>query len=184
MFVNGALADGPQRLPVQHTEGLILGRSGPVSIQFRANPEPNVQWYVDGVSIPQGVQNGRYEASMPENMGAGEWKATLVIDSVTLEDTTKEYYLKASNEFGHMEYTAVINSSQNDNSKPLLDKLLFALDHITYISTDDVLSFTFSRRSGHWMDRADRDHCPDCGLERRAAGSRPEDWPLVFRRSV
>lgn len=45
-------------------------------------------------------------------MGGGVFNVSLTIASLTLEDTTKDYYLKASNEFGTQDYTVRISSSE------------------------------------------------------------------------
>lgn len=100
-----------------HVDGLVLGQTAVVNLTIRANPMPRVEWYVEGASIPQGGQRDRFEASVPQPGGPGEWIATLIIADLSLEDTTKEYYLKASNEFGATEYTVLINSSGNDSGK-------------------------------------------------------------------
>lgn len=104
-------------LPAFHVNGLVLGQTAMVNFTFRANPQPRVEWYVDGTSIPQGGQRERFEATVPQPSGPGEWMATLIIAELNLEDTTKEYFLKASNEFGATEYTVLINSSNSDTSK-------------------------------------------------------------------
>lgn len=104
-------------LPAFHVDGLTLGQTAMVNFTFRANPMPRIEWYVDGTSIPQGGQRERFEATAPHSNVAGEWTTTLIIAELNLEDTTKEYFLKASNEFGATEYTILINSSNNDTSK-------------------------------------------------------------------
>lgn len=101
-----------------HVDGLVLGQTAMVNFLFRANPKPRIEWYVDGTSIPQGAQRDRFEASEPRPSDEpGEWATTLTIADLTLEDTTKEYYVKATNEFGATEYKVLINSSANDSSE-------------------------------------------------------------------
>lgn len=100
-------------LPDTNVDGLELGTTAMVPFIFRANPQPKIEWYVDGTSIPQGGQRDRFEATVPEATGPGEWRTTLIIADLNLEDTTKEYFLKASNEFGATEYKILINSSNN-----------------------------------------------------------------------
>lgn len=107
-------------LPAVHVDGLVLGQTAMVNFTFRANPQPRIEWYVDGTSIPQGGQRERFEATAPQATGPGEWMTTLIIAELNLEDTTKEYFLKASNEFGATEYTVLINSSNNDTSKEII----------------------------------------------------------------
>lgn len=104
-------------LPDVHMNGFVLGQTAMVNFTFRANPQPRIEWMVDGIAVPQGDQRDRYEASIPQATGPGEWMTTLTIADLNLEDTTKPYVLKASNEFGTTEYTVLINSSNNDTSK-------------------------------------------------------------------
>lgn len=107
-------------LPDFNVDGLELGTTAMVPFTFRANPQPKIQWYVDGTSIPQGGQVERFEATVPEQTGPGEWRTTLIIADLNLEDTTKEYFLKASNEFGATEYKILINSSGSGSSEDYL----------------------------------------------------------------
>ena len=104
-------------LPDFHVDGLELGTTAMVPFIFRANPQPKIEWYVDGTSIPQGSQRERYEATVPEQNAPGEWRTVLTIAALNLEDTTKEYYLKASNEFGATEYKILINSSNSGSGE-------------------------------------------------------------------
>lgn len=105
-----------------------------VNVTFRANPQPQIEFYVDGTSIPQGGQRDRFEATVPVNVGPSEWMTTLIIADLSLEDTTKEYFLKASNQFGATEYRILINSTNNDTSKRF-GGIIFAKEAINQLTT-------------------------------------------------
>lgn len=64
------------------------------------------------MQIQQGTRNGRYEAYEPQDLGRGEFNVALSIAGLTLEDTTKDYLLRASNEFGTQDYQVRISSSE------------------------------------------------------------------------
>ncbi|XP_037041947.1 fasciclin-3 isoform X3 [Bradysia coprophila] len=102
----------PQPLPEIKVYGVILGSDAVINATIKANPRPRTEWIVDGIAIPQGTQNGRYESYEPIDLGSGVFNVSLTIASLTLEDTTKMYYLKASNEFGTQEYSVRISSSE------------------------------------------------------------------------
>lgn len=102
----------PQPQPEIKVYGVILGSDAVINATIKANPRPRTEWIVDGVAIPQGSQNGRYESYEPMDLGNGVFNVSLTIASLTLEDTTKMYYLKASNEFGTQEYSVRISSSE------------------------------------------------------------------------
>ncbi len=91
---------------------MILGSDAVINATIAANPRPRTEWTVDGVTIPQGTQNGRYESYEAFDLGNGIFNVSLTIASLTLEDTTKTYYLRASNEFGSQDYTVRISSSE------------------------------------------------------------------------
>ncbi|KAJ6633129.1 Fasciclin-3, partial [Pseudolycoriella hygida] len=100
----------PQPLPVINVYGVVLGSDAVINATINSNPRPRTEWLIDGVSIPQGTQNGRYESYEPVDLGGGVFNVSLTIAGLTLEDTTKEYFLKASNEFGTQDYTVRISS--------------------------------------------------------------------------
>uniref|UniRef100_A0A7G3ADH6 Putative cell adhesion molecule 4 n=1 Tax=Lutzomyia longipalpis TaxID=7200 RepID=A0A7G3ADH6_LUTLO len=102
----------PQPLPLVKLYGLILGSTGLVNVTIRANPRPLTEWHIAGNTIQQGSRNGRYEAYEPQDLGRGEFNVALSIAGLTLEDTTKEYLLRASNEFGTTDYQVRISSSE------------------------------------------------------------------------
>ena len=163
-------------LPDQHISGFVLGQTAFVNFTFRANPQPRVEWYVDVTSVPQGAQRERFEATIPQATGPGEWMVTLVIADLNLEDTTKEYYLKASNEFGAQEYKILINSSNNDESK------LNTLKRPLNLSLNPSLSF--SRWTCYRLDCSDCHSDPDRHPERGPRGRGSSHRPLVLCRSV
>lgn len=90
---------------------MILGETAIVNVTIRANPRPRIEWVIDGTSIPQGSQAQRYESYQPLDLGNGIYNVSLSIAGLTLEDTNKEYKLKASNEFGVQDYVVRISSS-------------------------------------------------------------------------
>lgn len=83
---------------------------GPIQIQ--ANPRPTVRWSVNGVNIEQGQQKERYVAPEPVQAGIGLWNVSLTVVELTLEDTTRSYKLRATNQFGTTDYTVRIGGSQ------------------------------------------------------------------------
>lgn len=91
--------------------GLPLGQTALVNVTIKANPRPRIEWSVDGTVISQGRQSGRFESYEPIDLGNGTYNVTLAIAGLTVEDTTKTYYLKASNEFGIQDYSVYISSS-------------------------------------------------------------------------
>uniref|UniRef100_A0A6B2EA49 Putative cell adhesion molecule 3 n=1 Tax=Phlebotomus kandelakii TaxID=1109342 RepID=A0A6B2EA49_9DIPT len=102
----------PQPLPLVKLYGLILGNTGLINVTIRANPRPLSEWHVSGMQIQQGTRNGRYEAYEPQDLGRGEFNVALSVAGLTLEDTTKDYLLRASNEFGTQDYQVRISSSE------------------------------------------------------------------------
>lgn len=88
-----------------------MGQTALVNVTITSNPRPIIEWAVDNIRIPQGTQNQRYESYQPIDLGNGTYNVTLVIAGLTIDDTTKTYYLKASNEFGIQDYSVRISSS-------------------------------------------------------------------------
>lgn len=102
----------PQPLAEVKIFGVVLGTTALINVTVTANPRPITEWVIDGVSIPQKTQNGRYESYEPYDLGNGVFNVTLSIAGLTLEDTTKAYALKASNEMGLTDYSVRISSSE------------------------------------------------------------------------
>ncbi|XP_055298603.1 fasciclin-3 isoform X2 [Sitodiplosis mosellana] len=101
----------PQPLQENRVYGLPLGATALVNVTITANPRPRIEWSIDGLPIAQGQQNSRFEAYQPIDLGNGTYNVTLAIAGLTVEDTTKTYYLRASNEFGSSDYSVYISSS-------------------------------------------------------------------------
>lgn len=89
-----------------------MGQTAFINITISSNPRPRTEWIVNGESIPQGNRNGRYEASEPIDLGLSRYNITLTIAELTLEDTTVDYRLKASNALGQTEYMVRVSSSE------------------------------------------------------------------------
>lgn len=102
----------PQPQPEIKVYGVILGSDAIINATINANPRPRTEWRVDSTTIVQGQRIDRYESYDPIDLGGGVFNVSLTIAGLTLEDTTKLYYLKASNEFGTQEYTVRISSSE------------------------------------------------------------------------
>lgn len=105
---------------------------------------------IDGVSIPQGTQNGRYESYEPVDLGGGVFNVSLTIASLTLEDTTKDYYLKASNEFGTQDYTVRISSSEAAISNGLDTAAIIGIVVAVAILLIIVVLVIVARATGKW----------------------------------
>lgn len=88
-----------------------LGQTVLLNVTIEANPLPRTEWSVDGAVIPQGTQNARFESYAPTDLGNGTFNVTLSIAGLSVEDTKKTYFLKASNEFGVQDYLIHISSS-------------------------------------------------------------------------
>lgn len=101
----------PQALPEEVVRDLEIGRQAGVSIVIRANPRPQVQWRIAGVVVKQGDQTERYIATDPMDLGNGQYNVTLIITSLTLEDLSRSYILRANNALGTQEYTIRLGSA-------------------------------------------------------------------------
>ncbi|XP_063708024.1 fasciclin-3 isoform X2 [Culicoides brevitarsis] len=98
--------------PVKTIYGLQLERTAFVTVTIQSNPQPNTHWSIDNkVHMSEGESKERYEAQAPREVGEGKWNVTLVIDKLTLEDTTKSYKLIADNALGRQEYMIKISPS-------------------------------------------------------------------------
>lgn len=112
-----SILDRPIALPETNIFGLILGSSATINITIRANPRPRVEWLIDGQLYREGIQGEKYSVYQVEDLGGSFYNATLTITSLTFEDTTKLYTLKASNEFGVQDYSVRISSSESQPRK-------------------------------------------------------------------
>lgn len=102
----------PQPLPIIKVFGVRLGTTALINVTINASPRPITEWTIDGNKIVQGHQNGRYEAYEPVDLGAGVFNVTLSVAGLTLEDTVKDYMLRATNDIGYQDYTVRISSSE------------------------------------------------------------------------
>ncbi|XP_061513765.1 fasciclin-3 isoform X1 [Anopheles gambiae] len=100
----------PQALPDQVVYGLQLGRTATASMVIKANPSPHVMWNIDGTDYHQGTEQGRYAVPIPEALGNNRYNVSLTIAGLTLEDLSKTYVLRASNNFGVEEYRLTLRS--------------------------------------------------------------------------
>lgn len=132
-FNESLITDAPVPEPVKTIYGLQLERTALVTVTVQSNPRPNTQWNINNnIFLNEGDTRERYEAQVPEKavsinariyeiymrkilfvlvQGDGKWNVTLVIDKLTLEDTTKSYKLIAGNQLGREEYTIKISGS-------------------------------------------------------------------------
>lgn len=146
---NVQLADSPRAMPQVDIYGLVLGQTAFVNVTVGANPRPRTEWIVAGLPIPQGTQIGRYESNEPVDLGNGQFNVTLTIASLTLEDTTKNYYLKASNQYGTQDYTIRISSSEEEASILDTGSIVGIVVAIAVVLIAVVL-IIFARVTGRW----------------------------------
>lgn len=102
----------PVPLSEINISGLEIGSSaiiGPITIQ--ANPTPRVSWLIDGKVMQQGEQNERFVVRDPIALEGNRWNASLQVVSLTLEDTTRSYTLRATNAIGTTDYKIRIGGS-------------------------------------------------------------------------
>lgn len=111
VFASSA-TDQPQPQPQIRVFGVVQGLTALINVSIHSNPRPHTEWSIDGLTIKEGQQLERYAAYEPADQGNGVYNVTLAIDSLTLEDTTKEYVLRASNEYGQQTYSVRISSSE------------------------------------------------------------------------
>uniref|UniRef100_A0A4Y0BIV4 Ig-like domain-containing protein n=1 Tax=Anopheles funestus TaxID=62324 RepID=A0A4Y0BIV4_ANOFN len=100
----------PQALPEQIVYGLQLGRTATASMVIKANPSPRVLWNIDGMDYHQGTEQGRYAVPIPEALGNNHYNVSLTIAGLTLEDLSKVYVMRASNNFGTEDYRLSLRS--------------------------------------------------------------------------
>lgn len=130
--------------------GLELGTSAIVNVTIRANPRPRTEWSIDGLVIPQGTQNSRYEAYEPVDLGNGIFNVSLSIAGLTLEDTNKIYHLKASNEFGVQDYEVRISSSPASLTTGLDMGAIVGIVVGIAVLLLIVIVIVFARATGRW----------------------------------
>ncbi|KAL5279304.1 Fas3 family protein [Megaselia abdita] len=134
-----------------HVYGLDLGQTATINVTIRANPQPRVHWTVDGNSIAEGQRIQRYSANTPIPLGNGFYNVTFSIGGLTLEDTTKTYYLSASNLHGPREYTVKISSSDKPLTAQGLEVgAIVGIVIACAILILVVLLVVFARLTGRW----------------------------------
>lgn len=117
---------------------------------IRANPRPHTEWTIDGLVIPQGTQNSRYEAYEPVDLGNGVFNVSLSIAGLTPEDTNKIYHLKASNEFGAQDYQVRISSSPASLTTGLDTGSIVGIVVGIALLLIIIVVIVFARATGRW----------------------------------
>lgn len=130
--------------------GLPLGQTALVNITITANPRPQIEWSIDGTVIPQGRQSSRFESYQPVDLGNGTYNVTLAIAGLTVDDTTKTYYLKASNEFGIQDYSVHISSSPHVNETGIDIGSIVGIIVGIAILLVIISVIVFARATGKW----------------------------------
>lgn len=130
--------------------GLYLEHTAIVNITIRASPPPSIEWNIDGTIVSQGRTEGRYSAYEPQYVGNDEYNVTLAIAGLTLEDTTKTYNLRASNELGTTDYHVRISSSSKPPSSSLDVAAIVGIVVAVAVLVLIVLLILFARATGRW----------------------------------
>lgn len=126
-----------------------LGQTALVNVTIVANPRPRIEWSIDGQPIGQGQQNSRFEAYNPVDLGNGTYNVTLAIAGLTIEDTTKTYYLRASNEFGSSDYSVYISSSPHVADTTDIGSIIGIIIGVAILLVI-VSVIVFARATGKW----------------------------------
>ena len=121
-----------------------------VNMTIRANPAPQVEWTVDGVVIRQGEQNGRYSVFEPQYLGQDYYNVTMAIAGLTLEDTTRTYQLRASNQLGSTDYQVRISSSSTPPTAGLEIGAIVGIVVALAVLVLIILLVLFARATGRW----------------------------------
>nr|XP_016941956.1 fasciclin-3 isoform X1 [Drosophila suzukii]XP_036669247.1 fasciclin-3 isoform X1 [Drosophila suzukii] len=140
----------PVHQPDAAVYGLYLEHTAIVNITIRASPQPKIEWTIDGAIVGQGRTDGRYSAYEPQYMGNDEYNVTLAIAGLTLEDTTKTYNLRASNELGLTDYQVRISSSSKPPSSSLDVAAIVGIVVAVAVLVLVVLLIVFARATGRW----------------------------------
>lgn len=82
-----------------------IGKPGKVVVMIYANPEPNIEWFIDGHTIREGAThaNGRFRAGNLTAVGQASWNAVLDITEVRPKDVAKRFVIIAGNILGQAE---------------------------------------------------------------------------------
>lgn len=121
-----------------------------MNVTITANPRPRIEWAVDGKRIREGSQIDRYEAYQPIDLGNGTYNITLAIAGLTIEDTTKTYYLKAANEFGQQDYSVQISSSPHISETGIDIGSIVGIVVGIAILLIVIVVIVFARHTGKW----------------------------------
>ncbi|XP_017132227.1 fasciclin-3 isoform X1 [Drosophila elegans] len=140
----------PVHQPDAAVYGLYLEHTAIVNITIRASPQPKIEWTIDGAVVGQGRTDGRYSAYEPQYLGNDEYNVTLAIAGLTLEDTTKIYNLRASNELGLTDYQVRISSSSKPPSSSLDVAAIVGIVVAVAVLVLVVLLIVFARATGRW----------------------------------
>ncbi|XP_033173629.1 fasciclin-3 isoform X2 [Drosophila mauritiana] len=140
----------PVHQPDAAVYGLYLEHTAIVNITIRASPQPKIEWTIDGAIVGQGRTDGRYSAYEPQYLGNDEYNVTLAIAGLTLEDTTKIYNLRASNELGLTDYQVRISSSSKPPSSSLDVAAIVGIVVAVAVLVLVVLLIVFARATGRW----------------------------------
>ncbi|XP_020800775.1 fasciclin-3 isoform X2 [Drosophila serrata] len=130
--------------------GLYLDHTAIVNITIKASPQPKIEWTIDGAIVSQGRTDGRYSAYEPQYLGNDEYNVTLAIAGLTLEDTTKVYQLRATNELGMTDYQVRISSSSKPPSSSLDVAAIVGIVVAVAVLVLIVLLILFARATGRW----------------------------------
>lgn len=140
----------PQPIQENRVYGLPLGQTALVNITITANPRPRIEWAVDGKRVGEGRQIERYEAYQPVDLGNGTYNVTLAIAGLTIDDTTKTYYLKASNEVGQQDYAVQISSSPHISETGIdIGSIIGIIVGIAVLLVI-IIVIIFARSTGKW----------------------------------
>ncbi|XP_053680822.1 fasciclin-3-like [Anopheles nili] len=145
----------PQALPDQTVYGLQLGRTATVSVVIKANPAPRILWTVDGIDYQQGMEQGRYAVPLPEGLGNNRYNVSLTIAGLTLEDLSKVYTMRASNNFGTEDYRLNLRSQEeivNESSGVGIGEIVGLVLAVLIVLTAVALIFV-ARATGRWCFR-------------------------------
>ncbi|XP_017152958.1 fasciclin-3 isoform X1 [Drosophila miranda] len=140
----------PVHQPEASVYGLYLDHTAIVNITIRASPLPRIEWTIEGLVVSQGRTEGRYSAYEPQYLGNDEYNVTLAIAGLTLEDTTKIYNLRATNDLGLTDYQVRISSSSKPPSNSLDVAAIVGIVVAVAVLVLVVLLLLFARATGRW----------------------------------
>ncbi|XP_066144727.1 fasciclin-3 isoform X3 [Euwallacea fornicatus] len=102
----------PQRQQIEEF-GYEIGKAGSINVTVQANPRPTFEWSVNGQRIKEGSNDntGIMMATLAEELGNGEYRASLRIARIGKQDTEKEYILTAYNDQGSETYKVKISTN-------------------------------------------------------------------------